>query len=320
MSSIPSIFNERQIKRVILGGDKPRTNVKISLSVILLSRSGTPFRSGNLDQLLSIGFSDIISVETSAENYNLEDMAKRYPAVKFIAPEEKCTLGDMINLGMAEAREEYVLVVWDTIHIPPRSINSYVLKRLTEEEMLCYVPMLSNPQMQSLPVRMLPSVENKALSVTGELVVQDKAPTLYPVDYVGIYNKNKFRELGGYDYTIKSPYWQNLDFSMRAWLWGEQIRMMPQLRFKYETEFQAEDTTPDYSQLKFFLKNIAPRFSQDHAYIPKALFLSYYRNSGCGINEAFSDFRKARSWVEQNRYRFKTDASHLITSWENLPL
>lgn len=320
MSSIPATFNERQIKRVILGGDKPGPNVKVSLSVILLSRSGAPFRSGNLDQLISIGFSDIISVEMSAENYNLEDLSKRYPSVKFIAPEEKCTLGDMINLGMSEAREDYVLVVWDTIHIPPRSINSYVLKRLDEEQLLCYVPMLTNPLMQTLPVRMLPSVENRSLSVTGELVVQDKAPTLYPVDYVGLYNRKKFRELGGYDYSIKSPYWQNLDFSMRAWLWGEQIRMMPQLRFKYETEFQAEDTTPDYSQLKFFLKNIAPRFSEDHAYIPKALFLSYYRNSGCGISEAVQDFRKARAWVEKNKYRFRTDASHLITSWENLPL
>lgn len=320
MSSIPATFNERQIKRVVLGGEQPKVKAKISLSVILLSRSGTPFRSGNLNQLLSIGFSDIISVEMSSENYNLDELSKRYPSVKFIAPEEKCTLGDMINLGMSEAREDYVLVVWDTMHVPPRSINSYVLKRLEEEKILCYVPMLSNPQMQSLPVRMLPAVENKALAVTGELVVQDKAPTLYPVDYVGIYSKEKFKELGGYDYTIKSSYWQNLDFSMRAWLWGEQIRMMPQLRFKYETDFLAEDTTPDYSQLKFFLKNIAPRFSEDHAYIPKSLFFSYYRKSGCGISEAVQDFRKACDWVEKNKYRFKTDASHLITSWENLPV
>lgn len=320
MSSIPVTFNERQIKRVVLGGEQPGRNVKLSLSVLLLSRSGSPFRSQNLDQLLSIGFSDIISVECSAENYGLEDISRKYPSVKFIAPEEKCSLGDMINIGMSEAREEYVLVVWDTLHIPPRSLNSYVLKRLEEEQLLCYVPMLSNSAMQTLPVRMLPSVENKALAVTGELVVQDKAPTLYPVDYVGLYNRKKFIELGGYDYTIKSPYWQNLDFSMRAWLWGEQIRMMPQLRFKYETEFQAEDTTPDYSQLKFFLKNIAPRFSQDHAYIPKSLFLSYYLKSGCGISEAIEDFNKARVWVEKNKYRFKTDASHFINSWETLPI
>ena len=52
MNSIPSIFNERQVKRTILGGSVTARNVRIPISVILLNRCGSHYRARIIDNLL----------------------------------------------------------------------------------------------------------------------------------------------------------------------------------------------------------------------------------------------------------------------------
>lgn len=317
MNTIPLTFNERQIKRTVLGGTSaPKTAEKLPLSVILLSRSGSAFRVNNLDKLLPMGFKQIVSVESPAVNYNLDELAKRYPSVKFIVPQEEVTPGDMINLGMSEITGEEVLVIWDTVNVNPRFLTKKLAERFADDSILCQVPLLASEKMDVLPVRMIPSVEKGSLAVTGIHQAPEGSATIYPFDYIGVYNRKKFIMLGGFDYTITSSYWQNLDFAVRAWLWGEEFRMVPQFRLNYETGILAEDTTPDKSQLRFYLKNMAPKFVQDYAYIPKIRFFSYLRRSSCSLSEALKDFKNARLWVEKNKYRYKKDAIELIDFWE----
>ena len=56
-------------------------------------------------------------------------------------------------------------------------------------------------------------------------------------------------QLGGFDYTIQNPYWQNLDFGVRAHLWGEKIRIFTSFRIQYEGNPIAEDK--DYIICKY---------------------------------------------------------------------
>lgn len=317
MNSIPVTFNERQLKRTVLGGTA-HVDEKLPLSVILLNRNGSTFRTSNLENLDYFGFRKIVCIENTAVNYNLEDISKRFPHVKFIVPHEELTPGDMINLGMTEVPDGEVLVIWDTVSISAKLFTKKVLSRLADEEAFCRVPLIAGNRLDLLPVHMIPFVNKGSLSVNAVLVAPDGCPTFYPFDFIGIYNRQKFILTGGFDYTIKSPYWQNLDLAMRAWLWGEKISIVPQLRVRYETEVPVEDCTPDASQLRFFLKNIAPKFSRDYSYIPKVKFLSYMLRSGNGFSESLADFKEARGWVEKNKFRFKTDAISLIENWEKV--
>ena len=69
-------------------------------------------------------------------------------------------------------------------------------------------------------------------------------------------------------------------------------------------------------QLRFYLKNIAPVFSTDHAYIPISRVFSYIQKSSLDIFSAIDDFKDARKWVEKNKYRFKMDIPYLVNNWE----
>ena len=74
MNSIPLIFNEHQIQRVIIGGKTGGVNPKFDISVILLNETGPQFHTVLLENLISCGFKSIISVEPNNENCNIENI------------------------------------------------------------------------------------------------------------------------------------------------------------------------------------------------------------------------------------------------------
>lgn len=315
MNTIPLTYNEKQINRTIIG-EKDGLPPKIPMSVILLNRSGSTFRINNIESLLRLGFSDIVSIEAPQTNYNIDELSKKFPHVRFIIPSENLSPGDMINLGMQEVDNNKVLVIWDTMHIATKTITERLLKLLLQDDILCSVPFLFTDQMQNLPAKNVPTMEDGSFVVKSYSVVQDFSKTLYPFDFVGVYDLQKFINLGGFDHTITSSYWQLLDFALRANLWGEKITVCSSFRINYECELELEDTTPNESYLRFYLKNLCPKFVGDYAYIPKNLFFSYLSRSALGFWDAFKSFKMARGWVEKNKFRFKTDAQKLISTWE----
>ncbi|AEE17259.1 hypothetical protein [Treponema brennaborense] len=330
MNTIPLIFNERQVRRTVLGGaeDAAAANltgdasqIRLPLSVILLnSSSGSHYRGRILETLVRLGFASIVSIENSADNYNIEDLAQRFPSVKFIVPLEPVTVGDMINIGMGELDGGYVLVIRDTVRLSSSLITPHLARRLVSSDVLCVAPRLMTPRLQPLPVKFSPSVENGVFKPLSSASITEKSRTLYPFDFMGLYHHEKFVRLGGYDYTIRSPYWQNLDFSVRAWLWGEQLLVSPVFQIAYDDEIPVEDATPDQYQLRFFLKNLAPRLKTDYGYIPISKFFGYQRRSSFGFADSYRQFTDARRWVSHNKYRFQMDMNTLIRTWETVQL
>ena len=318
MNTIPSIFNERQINRTTLGGKEKMPEVKMAVSVILLNGKGSQFRVPVIENLLKCGFESIVSIENNPENYSIEEFAHKFPYVKFIVPLEKVTDGELINIGMSEVPSDYVLVIRDTLKIENEIFTPRIAEKLAEENVLCVSPRLVLPQLSSLPIVFSPTVNKATFAVSSSSVVSDGCPTLYPLDFIGFYNRQKFMQLGGYDYTITSPHWQNLDFSFRAWLWGEKIKLTTLFSLSYASEVPIEDLTANLSYSRFYMKNLLPRFDDDHGVIPKSSLFVYLFRSGCGLVESFRQFIDARQWVRTNKYRFKIDAKYLVENWGNI--
>lgn len=316
MNTIPLTFNQRQIQCTVLGGKKEMPFVRLPLSVILLNiRSSGAYKVKLLENLVKNGFESIISIDKTGENYNVEELSQQFPFVKFIVPQEHCSIGDMINLGMNETMSDNVLVINDSIHISNSLVSLNVIEHYATGEYLCITPRLVNSARQALPVRTIPSVINNSFKPVSSALAGDLSPNLYPFDFIGIYNRKKFIKLGGYDYTIATPYWQNLDFSLRAWLWGESIFLSPIFQLAYDDIIPIEDSTADQYQLRFFLKNCAPKYSGDRCYIPISRFFNYKKRANTSFSITYKNFKEARNWVEQNKYRFKKDISMLISNW-----
>lgn len=315
MNTIPTIFNERLINCTVLGGKRNPENTKMNVSVILLNNGGTHLRAQNLENLQKCGFKNIISMEKNSENYNLEDLVNKFSMVKFIIPQEEVTDGDLINIGMSETDAEYVFVLRDSVQISNFVLSSNVASKLIEKNCFCYVPRITLDKTMVVDIDYIPFVEKGIFKVTSTSTVLDGRATFYPANFIGLFNRQKFIQLGGYDYTIKSPYWQNLDLALRSWLWGEKTVVTTGITISFSDSTPVEDTTSTLSQFRFYLKNLAPVFNLDHGEISKSVFLRTMRRSGCGLVETIRQFKDAREWVEKNKFRFKTDAAGLITSW-----
>jgi len=120
-----------------------------------------------------------------------------------------------------------------------------------------------------------------------------------------------------YDPEILNPYWQKLDFGFRAHMWGEQLLCSTSLRIRYLGEHEAEDTTPDESYGRFYLKNLAVRFDSDAGSLPLSRFLSYAGKRGGSPIARIKEFREASEWVKTHRFRFCRDARSVTELWES---
>lgn len=317
MNTISLTFDEHQIKRTVIGGSVADSPDSLNISVILLNSSGSHLRPHVFENLLECKFHSIVSVEHDCQNFSLDDMSKKFPAVKFIIPLEKATDGELINLAVSEVQSDYVLVLRDSLSIPAATILPHLAENLTQSGAYCIAPRLFDSAKNEIPCSFVPVYEKNHFSVESSTAMFDGARTLYPFDYIALYNRQKFIRLGGFDWTIASPYWQSLDLAVRSWLWGEQTVLTSKLRFNYIEEPPVEDRTFTLGYLRYYLKNELPRIRLGQGCIKKSAFLSFFLRSSCGILEARRQFNAARVWVEKNKYRFVMDLQGLIESWND---
>lgn len=317
MNSIPLIFNEKQIRRTILGGTQNESNVKIDISIIMINKNGSQFRIQALENLLNCGFKSIVFVEPDSDSFNIEDISYRFPSVKFILPLEETSDGDLINIAVSEIDSEYFLVLRDCLHIPSGILLPNLAKKLIEGKPYCIVPRLLTKEKEAISLHVIPQAYKGRFVMENISSVLDGVSTVYPFDYIGLYNREKFISLGGFDYTITNPYWQNADLSLRAWLWGEKIKITTSFQLSYTEDYPIIDTTPDITYLRFYLKNILPKFKNNFGYIKAISFLLFLNNSSLGFLESLKQFLDAKKWVEKNKYRFTCDVQSLIENWVN---
>lgn len=315
MNITSSIFNERQINCTILGGRRSEEKSALNVAAILLNGGNSYLRMQNLENLSKCGFEKIISVENDSKNFNLDDLLQNFPEVKFVIPLEKAVDGDLINAAMAEIDSPYALVLRDSIRITREILTPQLSEKLAAQNIFCIVPRLFAQDKTAVPIKFIPGVKKSVLNIESDVQISDGEPTLYPFNFLGFYDTKKFKRLGGYDFAIKNPYWQNLDFAFRAWLWGERIKISTGLSFSYAEEIPFVDSTPDISQLRFFLKNMAPVIKGGRADLPLSKFFAFKMRSSCGIFETLRQFSSARNWVQKNGRRFAFDAFKLINDW-----
>jgi len=319
MNTIPSSFNEHQIDRTVVGGKENNSENALNISVVLLnSSSGSHLKLNIFENLLQCNFRSIVSIEHDAKNFAIDDVVKKYPEVKFIVPLEKATDGELINLAFSEIDAEYVLVLRDNLYIPSGIILQNLADRLTKENLYCVVPRLLDNNKNGIPIQFIPSVEKTHFTVETSGSVSDGTKTIFPYDYIALYNRKKFIQLGGFDHTIKTSYWQNLDLGLRSWLWGEETHLTTMLHFSYINEISIEEQPINLDYLRYYLKNELPKYKYDHAYISMWSFFHFKNHSSCGLLEARRQFNNAKKWVEQSKYKFKMDLQGFIESWSNI--
>ncbi len=317
MNTIPTIFNEQRTSYTAVGGIiGENSGVFDDLCVVVLNRGRRYYGSLFFDDLLQAGFTSIISAELSPHGSNIESLSGKYPAIKFLSAGKPVTAGEMINISFRETSAPYILVLWNDISIPHGSFTLRLLEKLKTENLLCTAPVLSNAKGAALPNQIVPTLQGNTFSTEQLACIKDKTETIYPYDFMGVYNRRKCMNIGGFDYGIQNPYWQNLDFGFRAHLWGEQIKIFTSFRLHYDGEAPTEDISADTSYRQFYLKNLAPELVGGEGYLSYYVYISFMCKSGLNPLTAWKYFFSAKKWVWNYRMHFKTTARNLTAQWE----
>jgi len=185
----------------------------------------------------------------------------------------------------------------------------------TPSRRLCTVPIIQSQRFETLPTLIAPALQRKKVHTRALSPSREGLRTLYPFDGVGVYDRERFIRMGGFDATLKSCYWQLMDFGFRAHLWGEEISATQMLKLSYEASTPTEDnsTSADYQQ--FYLKNLAPVFRKDYAHLPLFRFPGFLFQARKGIFTACENFSEGRRWVHTNRFRWRCDPRAIIGLW-----
>ncbi|MBN1410054.1 MAG: hypothetical protein JW969_04365 [Spirochaetales bacterium] len=318
MSTIPITSNNISVPYTIIGGKKrPENPDKYpSLTLLILNRGGRFHRENLLKEIKEPADTEIIYLEDSALSYDIEPLSRKYPDIRFLLLHNEITAGEKINLGAVESNSPSFLVLWSDMSLKAPRFSPSFLEHARINSLLCTVPVLKNTRLESVPCIMIPGYMKKKIKVVPWEPRKNEEHSLYPFDYCGIYDKEKFCRIGGYDPYLKNPYWQKMDFGFRSHLWGEKIQLNTAFHIEYTVETPSEDATPDNSYKLFYLKNIFIKYSGQMAFLPFTRLFLYCLNSDTDFINSSREFFAIRKWVVKNRFKFKMDARTLIQNWE----
>jgi hypothetical protein len=326
MNTIPTTFNENLPAYTAVGGTERLAST--GLQAVLLNRSGRYSRRTLFQELEKVGFDYIISIESSRERYDVEELSGRFPFVRFILVPEGLSWGEQINLAVSETGGSLFFVLWNDLNVVSGSAARMAERLcLGQEEIrknggsssfkrLCTFPVIQNIRFETLPTLISPVLFKNTVNTSFSVPQREGQAGLYPFDGVGIYDRERFIRLGGFDGSIGNFHWQLMDFGFRSRLWGEEIASTHLVKLSYDGELPPEDHSPDESYRRFYLKNLAPVFRNDCAHLPLRRFPGFFFGSGLDLFAAWDDFAAARRWVHTNRYRFTRDIKAVMDNWD----
>ncbi|MDR2479366.1 MAG: hypothetical protein LBD48_08655 [Treponema sp.] len=199
MSTIPTIFNNNFTSYTVVGG-KTRL-ASTGLSAVLLNRGGCYGRRHLFQDFEKTGFDYVISIESSPDHYDVEELSSRFPFVRFVLLKKEITLGEQINLAAAELDTPLFFVTWNDLKIVAGGTARRMAERLCvnpgsaskrqrpaepqtgavegvqkesneskEDEtsgpffkQLCTVPLILNSRFEALPTLIVPGIMKKGV-------------------------------------------------------------------------------------------------------------------------------------------------------------
>jgi len=303
----------------VIGGDalNRENKERPGLSIILLNRGTRPFRRDLFDQLCKIGVREVLSLESGPCPYDVEALSKKHDIVRFIIFSQLSSTGARIDAAMREALSDYIFVVQGDMKINAAGISSRVFSKIADRGRLCAVPVFRNSRGELIPTAVSPLPgKGGVFDVQPTAVADGEVATLMPWDYTGIYRRDKHFGIGGFDPQITESWWQLLDYGMRAWLWGEEIRTHSALRMGYMDEMLPQNSTPGPGYRRFFLKNLAVKRRGDTGRLTRSGWWTYLHSSGESASATRKTWKEIQSWVNINHYRFLHDAEEITELWE----
>jgi len=309
--------SEKLVDYTILGGQNKADNDENGITLVLLKRRGRIFRKDIFLKFYEMGFSNILSFEDNQSSWDMEELTDYYPDLRFVLFRDKdVSTGHKINIAVQESVSDWIFVLWDDIKLEPLNpLCKTWIKGFDKNNTACIIPKVLNHDKDELPFLTSPMHHGKRFKTVSMKSDSGLKYSLFPYDYCGLYNRKLYPMFSGFDPEIKQPFWQKLDFGLRIYLWGGNIRYNSRIIIRYEYEPVPDDNTVTDDYLKFYLKNLAYEILKGEAVLRRRKLLRISFTSKISPVKLLKRFRKTQTWIKENRLRFKNDPETAINMW-----
>lgn len=283
-------------------------------AVVLLNLSSRLVRRDYLAELVTQGFAEIISVEAQENSYSVEALSQEFPSVRFLLLPDVSNTGLNIDIAATIIVADTFLVMWSSMDVPTDVARAE--EYLRESKRICVAPGLRSDHGEQLPVVQTPAMQRRTLRVLPLPLRGQSVTTLFPYDYVGLYHRERFLFMRGFDTLIRHRYWQLLDFGFRVAMWNREILAAPAFRMSYRTMPEPEDQTPTPGYARFYARNLAVRFKSGVPMVSRLQALPFALRARLSLRETLRTFTDAAEWVNEHEQHMQRDARQVIQEWQ----
>ncbi|MEM5947692.1 hypothetical protein WKV44_03955 [Spirochaetia bacterium 38H-sp] len=293
----------------IIGTSQDKKNVS-DFSIIILTSGLLNTREHLIEICQLLKPAEIILLERNAALYNADLLVSKNSSVRVIKFADSASAGIMLNIAIQEAMSRYVLVIdsgFSDISHPKGRVefpNDVAVVSFSRTFWGEEIPSVFAPWFEKKRLKLLPIPD----AVPGDITIQ--LPS-----YSGIYNRDVFERIGGFDEAIEKPYWQRLEFCLRAYMWGYRIVYEPSIVVEVDSEPGIEDMTPYESYYRFFLKTLAVKIENNVASLPFLSFLLSALRANVSWGYALRQYKEIKLWIYKNRKNIIYSAEAVCDMW-----
>lgn len=180
------------------------------ISAVIPNRDGADLLRRILPPLLCelpLDGNEVLVVDDASADGSVEMLQQEFPGVRVVALTENVGFGAACNLGFREAHHPLVLLLNSDMEVTPGSIEM-LLRHLADPEVFAVGPWYQSDG----PSQSSPRVEPHRVRF------QLGAPA-----GGGLFRRDAFVSLGGFDPLFHPFYWEDLDLGWRAWRQGLRV-------------------------------------------------------------------------------------------------
>lgn len=187
-----------------------------TISVIIPNFNGRHLLQKNLPLVLKeCNGCEIIVVDDGSSDDSVEFIKKNFKKIKLVARTKNGGFVKAINSGVEKAEGEWVLLLNSDVR-PRENFLKPLLPHLQDKNLFAVGLEDFSHEGEKIVTRGRGAAEFKKGFVAHRRLSSEKGETFWVSGGSGLFNREKFTELGGLDVDYAPFYWEDIDLSYRA--------------------------------------------------------------------------------------------------------
>ena len=223
------------------------------VSVIIPNYNGEELLSHNLPNVIKFCKAcEIIIVDDASSDGSVKLIKKSYRDIKLIKNSRNLGFARSINIGVESASGDLVLLLNSDVS-PREDFLDYALKQFKDKKLFAVALADFSHENGKIIKRGRGGAVFEKGFVNHFKLPSEFGETLWVSGGSGLFDKEKFKALGGFDPIYAPFYWEDIDLSFRAWQMGWRCIFEP----KSQVDHFHEKGAIKFFSSNFFVKTVS---------------------------------------------------------------